>query len=195
VEVVLRAAQVQDEGLVEEAEASQGLLQAVDRAGGGLEDLVEVVVGGGVVGSALSDGPPLLIDRWDLSILVSAALEQILDRARIRDLARLGSAAEVERRFRTRYIPAQKLYFATARPADHADIVVHNDEPGGPPGKSGRTDQHTGPALRRASGSRQARRNHRYGVVNAPSQRPSRLLREALVAAGPQPGPVTDHRG
>jgi uridine kinase len=72
---------------------------------------------------------PELADRWDLSIFVSAAFGQILDRARIRDLARLGSAAEVERRFRTRYIPAQKLYFATVCPADHADIVVHNDEP------------------------------------------------------------------
>jgi uridine kinase len=72
---------------------------------------------------------PELIDRWDLSIFVSAAFEQILDRARIRDLVRLGSIAEVERRFRTRYIPAQRLYFAAARPADHADIIVHNDEP------------------------------------------------------------------
>ena len=72
---------------------------------------------------------PELLDRWDLSILVSAAFERILDRALIRDLARLGSAAEVDRRFRTRYIPAQELYFATARPADHADIIVHNDEP------------------------------------------------------------------
>jgi uridine kinase len=72
---------------------------------------------------------PELIDRWDLSIFVSVAFEQTLDRARVRDLARFGSAAEVERRFRTRYIPAQKLYFATARPADHADIIVHNDQP------------------------------------------------------------------
>ena len=72
---------------------------------------------------------PELIDRWDLSIFVSAPFERILDRARIRDLALLGSTAEVERRFRTRYIPAQKLYFAAARPADHADIIVHNDEP------------------------------------------------------------------
>jgi len=72
---------------------------------------------------------PELIGRWDLSIFVSAAFEQILGRARIRDLARLGSTAEVERRFRTRYIPAQRLYFAAARPVDHADIVVHNDEP------------------------------------------------------------------
>jgi uridine kinase len=72
---------------------------------------------------------PELAGRWDLSIFVSAAFERIVDRARIRDLARLGSAAEVERRFRTRYIPAQRLYFAAARPADHADIVVRNDEP------------------------------------------------------------------
>src|SRR5579859_6808331 len=75
---------------------------------------------------------PELIDRWDLSIFVSAAFEQIVDRARIRDLALLGSTTEVDRRFRTRYIPAQKLYFATARPADHADIIVRNDEPGRP---------------------------------------------------------------
>jgi len=72
---------------------------------------------------------PELIGRWDLSIFVSAAFEQMLDRARIRDLARLGSTAAVERRFRTRYIPAQQLYFATARPTDHADIIVHNDAP------------------------------------------------------------------
>jgi len=72
---------------------------------------------------------PELIDRWDLSIFVSVSFERTLDRARIRDLALLGSTAEVERRFRTRYIPAQELYFAAASPADHADIIVHNDEP------------------------------------------------------------------
>jgi uridine kinase len=42
---------------------------------------------------------------------------------------RVSSRAEVERRWRERYIPSQQLYFAAARPADHADIVVHNDEP------------------------------------------------------------------
>jgi uridine kinase len=72
---------------------------------------------------------PELIDRWDLSIFVSAPFEQTLDRARRRDLARLGSAADVERRFRSRYIPAQKLYFAAASPADQAGIIVHNDDP------------------------------------------------------------------
>lgn len=72
---------------------------------------------------------PELAGRWDLSVFVSAAFERALDRARVRDLGRLGSAAEVERRFRARYLPAQELYFAEARPADHADIIVRNDEP------------------------------------------------------------------
>ena len=72
---------------------------------------------------------PELIDRWDLRIFVSAAFEETLDRARTRDQALFGSAAEVERRYRDRYIPSQQLYFATARPTDHADIIVHNDEP------------------------------------------------------------------
>jgi uridine kinase len=67
---------------------------------------------------------PELIDRWDLRIFVSAELEKTVDRAVVRE-----GRAEVERRWRERYLPAQRLYFATARPADQADIVVHNDEP------------------------------------------------------------------
>ncbi|GGQ23836.1 hypothetical protein GCM10010279_34540 [Streptomyces mutabilis] len=43
-EVVLGFAQVQGEGVVQEAEAGQGLLQSVDGAGGNLEVAVEVVV-------------------------------------------------------------------------------------------------------------------------------------------------------
>jgi len=38
------------------------------------------------------------------------------------------SAADIERRWRERYIPSQQFYFATVRPTDHADIVVHNDD-------------------------------------------------------------------
>ncbi len=72
---------------------------------------------------------PELIDRWDLRIFVSAAFQETLDRGRTRDRALFGSATEVERRYRRRYIPAQQLYFDTARPTDHADIIVHNDEP------------------------------------------------------------------
>ncbi len=71
---------------------------------------------------------PELIDRWDLRIFVSTALEKTLDRAVIRE-RRVLSAAEVERRWRERYIPSQQFYFATVCPTDHADIIVHNDEP------------------------------------------------------------------
>ena len=59
-EVVLGFAQVQGECVVQEAEPGQGLFQPVDRAGGGLENLMQVV-GAGVVWGALGDGPPLLL--------------------------------------------------------------------------------------------------------------------------------------
>ena len=59
VEVVLGRAQVQGERVVEQPEPGQGLLQAVDGAGGGLEVRVQVV-GGGVVGGAFGERAPLL---------------------------------------------------------------------------------------------------------------------------------------
>jgi uridine kinase len=71
---------------------------------------------------------PELIDRWDLRVFVSIALEKTVERAVIRE-RRVSSRAEVERRWRERYIPSQQLYFAAVRPTDHADIIVHNDEP------------------------------------------------------------------
>jgi uridine kinase len=77
---------------------------------------------------------PELIDRWDLRIFVSAAFEETLSRARLRDLdqahpALFGSATEVERRWRERYRPSQQFYLDTVHPTEHADIVVSNDEP------------------------------------------------------------------
>jgi uridine kinase len=74
---------------------------------------------------------PELFDRWDVSIFVSTALEQTVDRAVVRE-RRVASRAEVERRWRERYIPAQQLYSAMVRPTDRATVVVHNDEPGRP---------------------------------------------------------------
>jgi len=74
---------------------------------------------------------PELIDRWDLRIFVSVPLEQTVDRALNRGTAPAGSAAgttEIQRSWHDRYIPSQQLYFATAHPTDHADIIVHNDE-------------------------------------------------------------------
>ncbi|WP_329362935.1 cytidylate kinase family protein [Streptomyces sp. NBC_00669] len=72
---------------------------------------------------------PELVDRWELRILVSVPFEQTVGRARDRDSAQAGpsaDAADVERSWRERYIPAQRLYAATAHPADHADFIVDN---------------------------------------------------------------------
>lgn len=71
---------------------------------------------------------PELLDRWDLRVFVSTALEKTVDRAVIRE-SRVSSRAEVERRWRERYLPAQQLYFATVRPTDQVDVIVHNDDP------------------------------------------------------------------
>ncbi|MET0418738.1 MAG: uridylate kinase [Actinoplanes sp.] len=71
---------------------------------------------------------PELIDRWDLRIFLSIEIENTVDRAVIRE-RRVSSRAEVERRWRERYIPSQEFYFAMDRPALRADIVVHNDDP------------------------------------------------------------------
>ncbi|MGN9914218.1 uridylate kinase [Phytohabitans sp. LJ34] len=71
---------------------------------------------------------PELVDRWDLRVFVSTALEKTVDRAVVRE-RRVSSREQVERRWRERYIPSQQLYFATVRPIDQADIIVHNDEP------------------------------------------------------------------
>lgn len=74
---------------------------------------------------------PELIDRWDLRIFVSVPLEQTVDRARARGTAAAGATtdtADIEQSWRNRYIPSQQLYFATARPTDHADIIVYNDQ-------------------------------------------------------------------
>lgn len=75
---------------------------------------------------------PELDDQWDLRVLVATSFAVTLDRARVRDEAEYGSGDVVEQRFRRRYRPTQQHYADTVRPADRADVVVHNDTPGRP---------------------------------------------------------------
>jgi uridine kinase len=75
---------------------------------------------------------PELFESWDLRIFVSVGFEEVLRRALERDAAHLGSRTEAERRYRSRYIPGQQLYYAAARPAETADLVVYNDDPARP---------------------------------------------------------------
>jgi uridine kinase len=74
---------------------------------------------------------PDLVELWDLRIFVSVEPEDALRRALERDTPRFGSREEAERRYRRRYQPGQRLYFAEARPLEAADVVVRTD-PAGP---------------------------------------------------------------
>jgi uridine kinase len=73
-----------------------------------------------------------LVASWDLRILVSISPEETLRRAMARDVPLLGSRAEVERRYRARYLPGQRLYAAAALPARAADAIVWNEDPARP---------------------------------------------------------------
>ena len=53
---------------------------------------------------------------------------ETLRRALVRERD-VSSAADIERRWRERYSPSQRYYFATSRPRDHADVIVYNDDP------------------------------------------------------------------
>jgi uridine kinase len=74
-------------------------------------------------------GGPRLRGLWELRAWVAVSPETVLRRALVRDVPRLGSRAEVERRYRQRYLPAQAAYAALDRAAATADVVVHNDDP------------------------------------------------------------------
>jgi uridine kinase len=72
---------------------------------------------------------PELNDRWHLRILVLADFAETLARSLIRDRLVHSSPGEIERRFHGRYGPSQDAYFATVRPTELADVVVHNNNP------------------------------------------------------------------
>ena len=69
---------------------------------------------------------------WDLSVHLHVPEEETLRRVVLRDAVRMGSAAEVERRYRARYLPAQSLYRQEADPLAAADVVVDNTDPAAP---------------------------------------------------------------
>ncbi|MBX3064180.1 MAG: uridine kinase [Anaerolineae bacterium] len=75
---------------------------------------------------------PELRDYWDFSIFVEVTFNTCLARASQRDRELFGSAEHVQRRYLTRYIPAQKLYLEQCQPQRAADLLVLNDDPADP---------------------------------------------------------------
>ena len=73
---------------------------------------------------------PELVEHWDLRIFVSVEPEEALRRALERDAAVFGSQEEAERRYRRRYQPGQRLYFAEARPVVAAEVVFRTGRAG-----------------------------------------------------------------
>ena len=69
---------------------------------------------------------PELDDLWTLRIFVSIREEEVLRRGIERD------GVEMERLYRVRYLPGQRLYADRVAPRDRADIVVENDDPDRP---------------------------------------------------------------
>jgi len=71
---------------------------------------------------------PELRALWDFSIFVQADFDEIVRRAEARDRELMGGAEAVRERYRTRYIPGQKLYFSRCAPQEIADVVVDNTD-------------------------------------------------------------------
>ena len=70
---------------------------------------------------------PELRARWDFSIFLRIDFEMALARALKRGAQSFDSADELEQRYRTRYFPAQRLYFADAEPERWASVVVESE--------------------------------------------------------------------
>lgn len=75
---------------------------------------------------------PELRDGWDLRVYLDVSPPEVVRRALVRDADLLGGAGAVRQRYHRRYLPGQRLYRQHCAPAEHADVVVDNDDPGRP---------------------------------------------------------------
>ena len=66
--------------------------------------------------------------HWDYLIWLQVDTETMIARARQRDVAWVGSAEEVEHRYRTRMVQTHALYESLVDPAAHADAVIDTSD-------------------------------------------------------------------
>jgi uridine kinase len=69
---------------------------------------------------------PELDAHWDLRIFIDIPLDEVLRRGVARDHVWMSSAAEAERRYRTKYLPGESRYLDEVRPRERAQLVVDN---------------------------------------------------------------------
>lgn len=100
------------------------------------DDRREVIVDVPARAVLIADGVfmqrPELRDLWSLVIYLSVSPETSMARAKVRDLAWNGSAREIERGYRMRYLPGQEIYRSAVDPESLADILVDNTDPTAP---------------------------------------------------------------
>jgi uridine kinase len=75
---------------------------------------------------------PELSPHWDYRIHVTATPDVARARVVRRDAELLGGEKEAAALFDDRYEPAFRLYVESARPGEHADVIVANDVPARP---------------------------------------------------------------
>lgn len=71
---------------------------------------------------------PEIVHSWDFTIFLKTSFAVALERGVSRDATRFGTSGAARDRYRLRYQPGQRLYFAEADPENRADVVVINDE-------------------------------------------------------------------
>ncbi|MGH2562028.1 MAG: hypothetical protein ACRDJH_23460, partial [Thermomicrobiales bacterium] len=72
---------------------------------------------------------PELAGHWDYVIWLDVDMETMVERARRRDVAWVGSEAVVEARYRRHWIPTHELYERLTEPHTHAHAVIDNRIP------------------------------------------------------------------
>ncbi|HZU77464.1 MAG TPA: uridine kinase [Dehalococcoidia bacterium] len=75
---------------------------------------------------------PELADHWDYLIWLDIDMELMVERARRRDVAWVGSERRVVERYRRHWIPTHELYERLTAAPDRADAVVDNHDPAAP---------------------------------------------------------------
>jgi uridine kinase len=73
---------------------------------------------------------PELISYWDFKIFLDVDFEVTQRRVteRTKDKIYLGDSQNILEKYRQRYIPGQKLYFAEVDPCSIADVVIDNND-------------------------------------------------------------------
>lgn len=75
---------------------------------------------------------PELDDYWDLRIFLKIDFETSVARAAQRDQYLFGTEAQTRDRYLKRYVPGQRIYLKSVRPAEKADILIDHRDPQNP---------------------------------------------------------------